>query len=918
MKKLTYSSMALARLRANKKQYFSLVLGIFLSIFMISTLVLSIWGIYQAELQERYDKVGYLDMVILDNDGITDDDIQSFGTFDRIGHAYLSGVVTDCNVYMGYYDEIGLSLMNLNPVDGRLPEAPGEIALEKSAMDVLNVDWQVGETVALSITPVDGTEETRSFTVVGILPERSEHLSIMDHNGINQFPAIVTSTDEPGFRAGRLGVHYLMGLANHTTLDQAITALWDALHQDIIDSSVLNCFFGLSITGQQRYIASIGDILESDDEMFSLMLMACVLAGSLILSCGIGISGAMEGVLSKRREEIGVLRALGATRRQIRRMFGRENLILGLIVSPLSILMSMGAVWVLSQFLQENLIYAVELWLIVPVVLFSIIVILISGYLPLARVSKLMPMSVIRDTAMLRRSKRIKSRKVFSATRLIAFRQVRFNPTRQIGATLLVAFMLLASGLLGALVYSYTDISMADQAAFSINGHYGIMGYKGVRVYTKTSLSAQSIRQLKTLDHVESILVNRKMDIIAQVETVPQYAKISSGLHDQLGMLDDAMFEEAMVCHGDARDYYEKQKEQYREEYQQLRETYGFEQEAFQMSIMTVDLTKGNIAVLKEHLTEGTINTDAINAGTQVLILAPEVWTKSYNTGGTITCTPEDPSFDQFVAEGAILAAWNNVFFAGQTLPLTQLYSENDDFIPVMRNDAQVQVCGVVDSLNGLPYNNGDKCVIITTEQGLENMGLRMEGLRSIDIYLDGELSPDAETRLERQLNAISRRSEGYSVFNWMENYRQRQQAKQQELILYTSVVTVFFTVAVGMIVSSVTRQLNSEGRTIGMLRAVGAGERTLLRCYSGQLGASILGGVGISLSLLLLYVFGSVIDGLQYGYSFTRKEISIFLLIGAVCCAMACFCFVICKVLLRLRIRGIISKSIIDNIKEL
>ena len=918
MKKLTYSTMAAARLRANKRQYLSLILGIFLSIFMVSTMVLSVWGIYQAELQKRYNKVGYLDMAILDNDGITDDAIASLNKFDRIGHAYISGIVTGRNVYVGYYDAIGLSLMNLNPVEGRLPKSPGEIALEKSAMDILDTDWQLGETVAISITPVDGTEETRNFTVVGFLPERSEYLSIIDRGGLSQFPAIVTSTDEPEFHVGRLGVHYLMGLGKHVTLDQAISAIWAAFHQKVIETSAINSFFGLSITGEQRFNSGLGDILEADEEMISLMFIACVLAGSLVLSCAIGISGAMEGVLSKRREEIGVLRALGATRRQIRRMFGRENLILGLIVSPLSILLSMGAVWVLSKFLSGSLAYAAELWLIVPVVLFSIIVILISGYLPLVRASKLMPMSVIRDTTMLRRSKHMKSRKMFSAPRLIASRQIRFNPTRQIGAALLVAFMLLGSGMLSALVYSYTDISMVDQAAFTINCHYGTIYNGGAVVYDKEPLSVQSIRQVKTLDHVESIIVDRQMHIVAQTETVPQYAKISSRGNDQLGMLDDVMFEEAMVYMGDGRSFFEKLKDQYRKTYQQMCETYGFGKEAFQMSIMTVDLTKDNIAILKEHLTEGRIDADAINAGTHVLVLAPEVWTKHYNTGGTTTSTPDDPYFDEFIKNGAILAAENNAFFAGQTLPLTQLYSENEDFTPVIRNDTQVQVCGVVDSLNGLPYNSWDDCVIITTEQGLEKMGLRMEGLRSVEIYLDGELSVDEEARLERQLTAITRRSEGCSVFNRMENYRQRQQARQQELILYASVVTVFFAIAVGMIVSSVTRQLNSEGRTIGMLRAVGADEKTILGSYSGQLSASIVGGAGISLGLVLLYVFGSVIDGMKYEYGYTRKEIFIFLLIGAVICAMAFLCFVICKVLLRFRVRAIVRKSIIDNIREL
>ena len=83
MKKLTYSSMAAARLRANKRQYASLMVGIFLSIFLISTLVLSVWGIYQAELQKRYDKVGYLDFVMLDNGVVTEEAIHSFDEFDR-------------------------------------------------------------------------------------------------------------------------------------------------------------------------------------------------------------------------------------------------------------------------------------------------------------------------------------------------------------------------------------------------------------------------------------------------------------------------------------------------------------------------------------------------------------------------------------------------------------------------------------------------------------------------------------------------------------------------------------------------------------------------------------------------------------------------------------------------------------------
>ena len=917
MNKLTFSSMAAARLRANKRQYISLALGIFLSIFLISTLVMSIWGIYQAQLQRRYDKVGFLDFVIMDNEGTTEETVRSFQEFDSFGHAYISGIVTDRNVYVGYYDEVGLSLMNLKPVEGRLPETAGEIALEQSAMDVLEVEWQLGDVLELAITPVDGVEETRTFTVVGILPERSEHLNIIDHDGLNQFPGILTSSQEPAFTVGRLGTHYIMGLAKNVTLNQAIKALWDAYHADRLGYGAINGFYGLSISGEQQVFYGTGNIFDVDKDMFTLILMACVLAGSLILSCGIGISGAMEGVLSKRREEIGVLRALGATRRQIRRMFGRENLLIAAVVSPLSILISIGAVWVLSLLLPGSLAFAVNLWLLLPIVLFSVVVILISGYLPLVRASKLMPMSVIRDTSMLRRSKGVKSQKMFSATRLIASRQVRFNPTRQIGAALLVGTMLLGSGMLSALVYVYADMQLdGDQEAFTVDASYGSTSHQGVALYDRASLSCQSIQQIRALDHVSSIRIDREMDIIVQLDKVPQYAKLF-GRTDQLGMLSDVMFEEAMVGRTD-REFYEGLREQYQDEYKQLRKTYGFEGEAFQMSIMTMDLTKENVRILEEHLTEGTVNVDAINAGTQVLVLAPEMWVQVNKNGGYTTFSQDFVFFDEYVKDGAVLMAENDAFHTGQLLPVTQLYSEDAEFTTVQRKDTQVQVCGIVDSLGDLPYGSWGNCVLITTEQGLENMGLRMEGLKYVDVYLDGELSVEEEARLERQLNAIARRNDGYTVQNWAENYRERMQARNQEMILYASVVTVFFAVAVGMIVSAVTRQLNSEGRTIGMLRAVGADEKAILGCYSGQLNASIIGGVAISFGLLGLYCLAFLIDGLRYHYTMTRQDIILCVMMGMIICIMACLCFVVCKFLLRFRIREIVNKSIIDNIREL
>ena len=190
MKQLTYSRMAAARIKANRRQYLSLVIGVFLSIFLISTLVFSVWGIYQANLEKRLNTIGDVDIVILDNENadiVTEEAVLETGKYERLGHTYISGVVTSRNVYVGYYDEVGAALLNLSAKEGRLPEKPGEIAMEQSAMEILDVSWNIGDTVSLGITPIDGTEETREFILVGLLPERSMHLERIDYNGIGQF-----------------------------------------------------------------------------------------------------------------------------------------------------------------------------------------------------------------------------------------------------------------------------------------------------------------------------------------------------------------------------------------------------------------------------------------------------------------------------------------------------------------------------------------------------------------------------------------------------------------------------------------------------------------------------------------------------------------------------------------------------------
>ena len=102
MKMLKLSGMAVARIKSNKRGYLSLAIGVFLSIFLISTFVFGVYGIVNAQLHNRQDMVGIADMVVLDNEILNDDKLMELGSFDRLGHAYVTGSVEGSSLSLGY------------------------------------------------------------------------------------------------------------------------------------------------------------------------------------------------------------------------------------------------------------------------------------------------------------------------------------------------------------------------------------------------------------------------------------------------------------------------------------------------------------------------------------------------------------------------------------------------------------------------------------------------------------------------------------------------------------------------------------------------------------------------------------------------------------------------------------------------
>lgn len=873
MKKLTIHRMALARLRANAKIYRTMTAGIFLAVFLATTICLSIQGVFLAKLNLKNQQIGYLDFMVLDNPDDTDEMILDSGLFEKLGHVTVVGQAGDTELYLGYADAPGYELINYRLKEGRMPEYPGEIAMEESALLALDERLTVGSNIDLTVTPVEGVGETRSFTLVGILREKTEYLE-MSYGGIRysdstvtKYPSMLLSPQEPAFRSGRLAVHRVMSLKKGISLRAAVSSLREYDY----------------FISHMRYITPTGQILSYYDDFLSInamgeevmVLLICIafLAVSLLTGCCVGIAGSMDAVLGKRSEEIGILRAVGATRRQIRRIYGRESFLLAALVAPIAIGCGCLCVAALEWMLPEQIQFRATLWLLLPVAALSAVVIFLAGWLPLNRASRKMPMSVLRDTELLRKAGKLKSSRFYRPARLLTLRRLRLYPGRQVGTILLAMLMFIGAGCLGCLSFDPVTSYAQGGAAFGLYDNSLLSRYSYFNDFSVRTLTWEDLAQIAALPKVTGVetVCTYQLTLLAEKES--SYFKTASFLDE--------------------------------EQIQQIRAQLDTKLLPFPgITLIALDLSQFHS--LSESLTDGRIDMDALNSGREVIVYAPTWWGR----------TEEEEDFyslrytgEQEQPEDKLICS-NDYFHAGQELSLVQAYitgpyydSDGNCAQPETRRRT-VTVGAVIEEgfqAVGLwsPFN------VITTLEGVRNLDLYTDGILDVDIFVAPGVDRELEDALAQRIEAIARRSSNVNFYNRLASARENAAQRGGLLLLFGCVTLIFFAAVVGMIRSTVTRQLQQDGRTIGMLRAVGAEEKTVLDCYSLPAYLSILLGMILSMALLAL-----VID-LSAAKDLIPTALGVMAVFAAACCLA-------CRGLLTRRVREITKQSIIDNIREL
>ena len=151
---------------------------------------------------------------------------------------------------------------------------------------------------------------------------------------------------------------------------------------------------------------SILDATRSLQRFFAVLDLFLGIFGSLALAvAALGIVNTLVMAILERRREIGIMKAIGASDRDVKKLFLAEAAVMGFLGGMMGValgwvigrLINAGANFYLRrQNLPSENLWAVPWWLVGGAVAFAIVISMISGLYPAARAARLDPVQALR------------------------------------------------------------------------------------------------------------------------------------------------------------------------------------------------------------------------------------------------------------------------------------------------------------------------------------------------------------------------------------------------------------------------------------------------------------------------------------------------------------------------------------------
>ena len=228
---------------------------------------------------------------------------------------------------------------------GRLPQAPGEIALPEDVLQSMGLSQQLGQTLNLPMSKslrhgveVESWEYTADFTLVGITAS----------NYLGYTAGIVTGLAGPGTAAELLPEKYIyynvdFKIADNRKFQSTLEDLSAELNVPELDI-IYNIPYLNALGIKYQTSKSYEKLANIDDGGFGFMLGLL-----LLLAAGLVIYNILKIAVSRRIKQYGIIRAIGGNKFQLYMLPTLQVLLLCSVGIPLGLLLGLlSSQWILT------------------------------------------------------------------------------------------------------------------------------------------------------------------------------------------------------------------------------------------------------------------------------------------------------------------------------------------------------------------------------------------------------------------------------------------------------------------------------------------------------------------------------------------------------------------------------------------
>ncbi len=919
-KMLRPGTLALRNLKRHKKQYAAMVTGIILALVFASGL--TYFGFcYKSSINiMQLEKLGGEDQIIMHTKENVVNDAQAQGLIDQTGWAHLLGYLyTTGDEYrkngatVAWLDDTAKKLANPVLLSGTWPEKEGEIAIEQTAMAQMGLEATVGDKITVQMQLQNGSVLSqqyvkKSYTLTGILNDKRSNLTFgRDSEVKRDVPAAFVCADtqtEPGG---------LEGLACYCTLPKngSDRGIWDLIYGSDGNNTDYGYMIDANISASSLLYSNAGII------MSSRFNQSAILIGVLLIAACAAIINAFNSNLQSRKKQIGMLRAVGATKGQIVKMYGVEALLIALLCVPVSLLTAFFGVRILITALGSGFTFVPNLWVLLLCGVCGMVFVLIAATVPLIAATRISPMQAIRNISATRKmkTKRIRTQKAFLLPKLLAARRTMFGKGRQVVVSIFLAIAIITSGYVSSYavymasheektVYDYTLELQRVSADDTINVREDLNGF--------TESDRQAVLRSP---YMESSAGYKSCNVNIHVDGFTDYLNMTA-----YHIYNDPVIEGKTVTSENYKSVL----------WQDADTTYTsykpFMQGSDYLPTRIIAADTETLEKLTPHLDNGAINTERINTGEEVIMLAPKEIGVYSDAGNYLSYESTSDRTDKTPAYIAT-AKRDSDLKAGKELDLTFLFTDYYESAETDTTDETYDITNrhttvgavVSDLPNSInlygriySYCNTNSIVLLTSIDGLASLA---GDIPYSEIYfkLNQPCTEEIESSVQSILTEITMRVP-YAIAT--SAYATAQDNQNEVLfllsILLGAVILVLF--FCGAIVNNtITADIRENRRELGMLRAVGASAKELSQAYIWQLlrmlgWGSAIGLIGFTGSFFAIRLIGRAMDYGTMEFTFSPWVSILFclLLFGA------------CSLNLYIKIKHETKNSIVDNIREL